>query len=68
MRFLPWTSAWCLLAAVASGGENLVRDASFESPLPAWFAERSGTSYHARQKRGHSTFLARADVRPVKAS
>jgi len=47
MRFLPWTFASCLLAAVASAGENLVVDASFESPLPAWFAERSGTSYYA---------------------
>jgi hypothetical protein len=47
MRFLPWTFAWCMLAAVSSGSENLVADASFESPLPAWFAERAGTSYYA---------------------
>ena len=35
--------ACCLSAA----GPNLVEDASFESPLPPWFAERAGTSYYA---------------------
>jgi hypothetical protein len=29
------------------GAENLAVDASFESPLPSWFAERAGTSYYA---------------------
>ncbi|MFH1924772.1 MAG: hypothetical protein ABIP48_33400, partial [Planctomycetota bacterium] len=47
MRSLACVLGWCLLTMVASGSENLVTDASFESPLPAWFAERSGTSYYA---------------------
>ncbi|MFH1269302.1 MAG: hypothetical protein ABIK89_26540, partial [Planctomycetota bacterium] len=46
-RSLAGVLGWCLLTMVASGSENLVTDASFESPLPAWFAERSGTSYYA---------------------
>ena len=41
------TFVWCLLATAVCAGENLVVDASFESPLPAWFAERAGTSYYA---------------------
>jgi len=49
----------CTLGAVcadpsrppAARVQNLVVDASFESPLPAWFAERSGTSYYAGKER-----------------
>jgi len=39
--------SWCSLAAAACAGGNLVVDASFESTLPSWFAERAGTSYYA---------------------
>lgn len=38
---------WFVLAATAWAGENRVVDASFESPLPSWFAEHAGTSYYA---------------------
>jgi hypothetical protein len=37
----------CLWAAAAGAADNLVVDASFESPLPSWFAERAETSYYA---------------------
>ena len=46
-RVLLTALGWCWLAAIAGAGENLAVDASFESPLPAWFAEHSGTSYYA---------------------
>ena len=51
MRFLACVFGWFLLTIVAFGEENLVPDASFESPLPGWFAERSGTSYYAGKER-----------------
>jgi hypothetical protein len=38
------------LAAAAAAGGNLVPDASFESDLPSWFAERSHTSYYAAKE------------------
>lgn len=51
----PWrvfvgTCACCWVAAAALAGENLAVDASFESPLPSWFAERAGTSYYASKE------------------
>ena len=59
-----------ILATVASvalcdAGEarNLVVDASFESPLPSWFAERQGTSYYA----GKEEVLGAAEGRTVLA-
>ncbi len=54
---------WCFLACGAAGQENLAVDASFESPLPAWFAERSGTSYFA----GKEQVAGAADGRCVLA-
>jgi len=40
-------AGWLVLAASAWAGENRAVDASFESPLPSWFAEHAGTSYYA---------------------
>jgi len=49
--------------ALCDAGEarNLVVDASFESPLPSWFAERQGTSYYA----GKEKVLGAAEGRTV---
>jgi hypothetical protein len=45
---MPVVCGWIgLLSVAARGGENLAVDASFESSLPAWFTQRSGTSYYA---------------------
>lgn len=53
-RKVMWSlliGGWAGLGSGASAEENLAVDASFESPLPSWFAERSGTSYYAGKER-----------------
>ena len=41
------TTVLCFRVVAVCGAENLAVDASFESPLPPWFAQREGTSYFA---------------------
>lgn len=62
-RMLLTVLGWCWLSAIAWAGENLVVDASFESPLPSWFAEHAGTSYYA----GKEEVSGAADGRNVLA-
>lgn len=52
-----------LAASIAAAADNLAVDASFESALPAWFAERAGTSYFA----GKEQVAGAADGRKVLA-
>jgi hypothetical protein len=61
--FLALVSCGSWIAGTSQGGENLAVDPSFESPLPSWFAERSGTSYYA----GKEHVAGAADGRMVLA-